>query len=77
VDNKRPDEMTSRSQPCHKHAGIVHMLMMAACCLAPLAAIFALDKLGYGGAASYLMLLLCPLMHLFMMRGGHGGRTRG
>ena len=77
MDNRKLDEMTDQSQTCHKHSGIGHMLMMAVCCLVPLAAVFTLNKLGYGGAASYLMLLLCPLMHIFMMRGGDNGRTRG
>jgi len=56
----------------HQHncgGGLKHMLMMIACCLAPLGAVFLLKLSGYGGAASYLMFLLCPLMHLFMMRG--------
>jgi membrane-bound metal-dependent hydrolase YbcI (DUF457 family) len=77
MEKRSTDETTNQSQPCRKHAGIGHLLMMALCCLAPLAAVFALNRLGYDGAAGYLMLLLCPLMHLFMMRGGHGGRTRG
>lgn len=28
-------------------------------------------------ALPYLLLLLCPLMHLFMHRGGHGGGHNG
>lgn len=52
--------------------GLKHMLMMLACCLAPLGVVLLLKQSGYDGAASYLVLLLCPLMHLFMMRGmGH------
>lgn len=76
MNKQRPDEAKDQGRACHKHSGIGHILMMALCCLGPLAAVFALNKLGYDGAAGYLMLLLCPLMHLFMMRGGHG-RTRG
>ncbi len=56
----------------HSCGGLKHMLMMLVCCLAPLGAILLLKLSGYEGAASYLVLLLCPLMHLFMMRGmGH------
>jgi peptidoglycan/LPS O-acetylase OafA/YrhL len=52
--------------------GLKHMLMMVACCLAPIGAVFLLNLSGYEGAASYLIFLLCPLMHLFMMKGmGH------
>lgn len=29
------------------------------------------------GALPYLLLLLCPLMHLFMHHGGHGGHEHG
>lgn len=25
----------------------------------------------------YLLLMLCPLMHIFMGHGGHGGNTKG
>jgi len=44
------------------------MLMMLACCLAPIGTVLLLKLSGYEGAASYLVFLLCPLMHLFMMR---------
>jgi hypothetical protein len=51
-----------------------HALLMLACCLIPLALIVGLPATGLnlGGVAPFLMLLLCPLMHIFMMRGmGH------
>lgn len=51
------------------HGGIKHMLMMLACCLVPLALVLILKQSGYNGAAGYLILLVCPLLHLFMMRG--------
>ena len=52
--------------------GFKHMLMMLACCLAPFGLVLLLKQSSYDGAANYLVLLLCPLMHLFMMRGmGH------
>jgi hypothetical protein len=49
--------------------GLKHMLMMLACCLAPIGAVLLLKLSGYEGVASYLVFLLCPLMHLFMMKG--------
>lgn len=70
--NSHRDE-SCHSQPNPKHSGLLHMLMMAVCCLVPLAGALVLSQLGYGNAASFLMLLLCPLMHLFMMR-GHGSK---
>lgn len=48
--------------------GLKHSFMMILCCLAPLGATLLLKQSGYDGAANYLVLLLCPLMHLFMMR---------
>ena len=66
-----------RDESCRQspagHSGLKHMLMMAVCCLVPLAGVLALSQLGYGTAASFLMFLLCPLMHLFMMR-SHGNK---
>lgn len=50
-----------------------HLLIMLLCCAIPLALIFALPYLGVTLLSSgwlLLVLLLCPLMHLFMM-GGH------
>ncbi len=49
--------------------GLKHALMMLMCCLAPLGIVLLLKQNGYDGAANYLLLLLCPLMHFFMMRG--------
>lgn len=54
--------------------GIKHAAMMIACCLAPLGALLLLQQLGYEGTGKYLLLLMCPLMHFFMMKGmKHGG----
>ena len=56
----------------HQHScagGLKHTLMMIACCLTPIGAILLLNLSGYKGTGSYLVFLLCPLMHLFMMRG--------
>ncbi len=44
-------------------------------CLVGLGALFILPSLGIsiGALFTFLLVLACPLMHLFMMRGGHGG----
>lgn len=60
------------TQEQHKNCGGnkgKNLLMMLLCCLAPLGVALLLQLYGYSGAASYLVLLLCPLLHLFMMRG--------
>lgn len=54
------------------HCGIKHMLLMLACCLVPIVAVFLLNSNGYEGSFSYLMFLICPLMHLVMMKGMMG-----
>jgi hypothetical protein len=43
--------------------------------LVGLGAFFVLPSLGIsiGSLVPFLLILLCPLLHLFMMRGGHGG----
>ena len=54
-----------------------HMLIMLACCLVPLALILAVSVFGLSlgalsGLLPYALVLLCPLMMIFMMRGmGH------
>ena len=52
-----------------------HMLIMVLCCLIPLVTLGVLWAIGISG--SYLIfgvILLCPLLHIFMMRGmGKGG----
>lgn len=45
-----------------------HMLFMLVCCLTPIGAIFLLKLSGYEGPGIYLVLLLCPVMHIFMMK---------
>lgn len=56
-------------QPHNCGSGIKHTLLMLVCCLAPLGLVLFLQQSGNFGGAGYLLLLLCPLMHLFMMRG--------
>ncbi len=51
-----------------------HTLIMVLCCLIPLALLGVLWAIGISG--SYLILgviLLCPLLHILMMRGRHKG----
>ena len=51
-----------------------HTLIMVLCCLIPLALLGVLWAIGISG--SYLILgviLLCPLLHILMMRGRHRG----
>ncbi len=54
-----------------------HMLMMVVCCAVPmafLAAIFVFN-VDIGSLGLFAIMLLCPLMHVFMMRGmGHGNQ---
>ncbi len=55
-----------------------HALIMVLCCLIPLVVLGVLWAIGVSG--SYLILgviLLCPLLHLFMMRGMHKGSDHG
>ncbi len=51
-----------------------HLFFMLLCCLIPVVAIAALVAAGLGGLAIYGLFLLCPLMHIFLMR-GHGKPT--
>jgi hypothetical protein len=60
---------TSHAQHQGCGGGWRHMVMMMVCCLAPLGLVLLLKQSGYEGSANYLVLLMCPLMHFFMMRG--------
>ncbi len=47
-----------------------HALAMILCCAIPIIGILALSSLGILGSWGYLaLILICPLGHLFMMRG--------
>ncbi len=51
-----------------------HWLLMLACCLIPLAVLAAVlvFNISLGTVGVFAIMLLCPLMHFFMMRGmGH------
>ena len=54
-----------------------HALLMVLCCLAPLLLVGVFAMLGFRGLMLLLVLLLCPIMHFFMMRGSHGGHEHG
>jgi len=62
--------MNATEKESNQHCGqdFKHMLLMAGCCLAPIVGILLLQQRGYDESGNYLLLLLCPLMHLFMMR---------
>lgn len=53
-----------------------HSLMMILCCGIPLVGIMALSSLGILGSwGYYALILICPLGHIFMMRGMHSGHA--
>jgi hypothetical protein len=53
VENRNLAEAENQDRSCQKHPGIKHLLMMAACCMVPLAGALTLNRMGYGGAASW------------------------
>lgn len=65
---KNGNQEACQEQQQNNHSKTKHMFMMLACCLAPMVAILLLQISGYEGVANYLVFLLCPLMHLFMMK---------
>jgi uncharacterized membrane protein len=71
------DKQESMQADCKtdKNHGLNHILMMLACCMVPLGGALILRYLGYGTYASYLVFLLCPLMHLFMMKDMFKGKN--
>ncbi|UCD78238.1 MAG: DUF2933 domain-containing protein [Desulfobacterales bacterium] len=53
-----------------------HALAMILCCGIPLVGIMALSSLGILGSWGYFaLILICPLGHIFMMRGMHSGHA--
>ena len=49
-----------------------HFLAMVLCCAIPIVGILVLSAFGVLGSWAYLlMILICPLGHIFMMRGMH------
>lgn len=62
----------------HQHGNGKHMVLMLLCCLIPIALFAGIRYFNIGtnglGRYSGILFLLCPLMHIFMMKGmmGHG-----
>lgn len=56
--------------------GFLHGLLMMVCCLVPMLALLLFLPQIKGATSgfnwSWAFLLLCPLMHIFMMKGMHG-----
>ena len=49
-----------------------HFLAMVLCCAIPIVGILVLSAFGVLGSWAYLLIfLICPLGHIFMMRGMH------
>lgn len=61
-------KQSTSSAPGNCTANWKHMLLMMIGCLVPVGASLVLTQMGYTGVGSYLLFLLCPIMHLFMMR---------
>ena len=61
-----------------QQSGNKHMLIMVLCCLVPLAILFTVTILGVplGNIATFALVLMCPLMHLFILHdeGNEGAR---
>ena len=53
-----------------------HLLLMILCCLIPIILIIVVGSLLKDGNWIWLLILLCPLAHFFMMRGMHGGHKQ-
>lgn len=53
-----------------------HLLAMVLCCAIPVVGILALSAFGVLGSWAYMLLILiCPLGHIFMMRGMHSAHA--
>ena len=53
-----------------------HFLAMVLCCAIPIVGILALSAFGVLGSWAYwLIILICPLGHIFMMRGMHSAHA--
>ena len=54
-----------------------HIMAMILCCAIPIGGIILLSYMNVIGAwGYYLIFLLCPLMHIVMMRGMHGSHQK-
>jgi len=56
--------------------GLLHGLMMLVCCLVPMLALVLflpqIKSISPSFNWSWLLMLMCPLMHILMMKGMHG-----
>ncbi len=63
----------------HKSAGLKHMAIMIACCVIPMAVLVSVFvfKIDLGTLGLFAVMLLCPLLHIVMMKGmmGHQHKT--
>lgn len=80
-DNQSSEKSVSNKEHencSNNHKGhMSHMLLMILCCMLPILVIYILPYIGITNNSvtrflPYLMFLLCPLSHLFMM----GGRSK-
>lgn len=54
-----------------------HTLLMVICCLIPVAALGIFLAFGFTGRTlTFLLILLCPLSHIFLMK-GHSKNKKG
>ncbi len=55
--------------------GNSHLLIMLACCAVPMVGLVLVRQLGIplDSLATWALVLMCPLLHLFMMRGMRHG----
>lgn len=67
---KQPNKDAKEKAKEHKHN---HSIMMMVCCVMPLVLlIIAINFFGLSKSYLYwLIILLCPIMHFFMMKGMH------
>ena len=62
--------------------GKSHGILMLLCCLVPILVVLILPRLGFelgpiGRLAPYAMFLICPIMHIGMMRAISKGNKKG
>lgn len=48
-----------------------HALLMVLCCIIPIVLFWVLLAEGFDANSVWVIALLCPIMHIFMMRGAH------
>ena len=63
----------------HNNAGLKHWAIMIACCGIPMAVLLAVFvfKVNLGTLGLFAVMLLCPLLHIFMMKGMMGHDHKG